>query len=319
MPSDISLQTVGVVLAVSTSNLAVLAWWRGWPKSLGRVKSWITRSLPRSAVFLASMLAAIWVAIFLVYGYPVTGDIKLYFQPYGRAVLAGAIPNVDFRSSYMPLFPYLMGAVDAIWSSDLSIPLFFTGCFALACILLGKGMVEGGATVERAGSLAIIGALNGASWFLAVGYQQDESVMLLLAVMAMVFILRRRDLTGGVVLGLGLLATKVTFGISAVALLSQSRRRRQLVMGATLAAAPCILLFALLGFNPLLMISGETGRINPPSLTALLGSLPFVYGSISPSLWAVHLLAGAWCLTMAAMFRKPRLPEVSFDGLVKTL
>ena len=177
----------------------------------------------------------LWAGIFLVYGFPVSGDVKQFYQPQGRAALSGRIPNADFTSWYMPGFAYLMGTVDYFGARDLSIPFFLILCFALASLLLPGHFRNAGKEPEAAWILTVAGVLNGASWVLAVGYQQDEALLLLLAVITMLLIFDDREMTAGVVLGLGLFFTKILFLLSAGALGLHARRRYRLALGATLS------------------------------------------------------------------------------------
>lgn len=151
----------------------------------------------------------------------------MFFQPKGRRAMRGDLPNVDFQSSYMPLFPYVMRIVDKIWPNDLAIPLFFGICFVAAGLLLRQFLIEAGTTTVLASSLFLIGMFNGATWFLSIGCQQDEVMIVLFQITAILLLLRNQPVASGTALGFGLFTTKVLFLIPAAAIILQSKKSRQ--------------------------------------------------------------------------------------------
>lgn len=301
MTEVLSLQNVLVVAAVALSSAGVGCWWAGRPAPVRRLRGWVDGRPALSQALVVSACAAIWSGIFLVYRFPISGDVKLFFQPQGRAALAGGVPNADFDSSYMPLFPYLMGLLNPAGTSDFRIPLFLAACFvATGCLLLPLARSLG-TDARCAATLVVPGMLNGGAWLLAIGYQQDESLLLLLLVIAVLLRVTDRGLASGVVLGLGLFMTKALFLVSVPALIVQRGQRRQAAVGFGLAALPLAALFLWLGWNPYRMLAGEGGALMPPSLTALLSAYPAVNAERAWVRPIAYGLAGAWILCAALL------------------
>lgn len=297
----LSMQNALVVAAVALSSLVAGCWWASWPGPARRARAWADGRPALSPALFVGACAAIWIGIFLVYRFPITGDVKQFFQPQGRAALAGGIPNRDFGSAYMPLFSYLVGFLNPPGSSDYRMPLFFTVCFAATGLLLPSLMRRAGIESRGATALTIPCLLNGGAWLLAIGYQQDETLILLLLVSAVLLRARGRGLTSGVVLGLGLLVTKVLFLVSVPAFLAQRSQRGRVLLGFALATVPLTVLFLWLGWSPFRMLTGEAGALASPSLTALLSTHPRVYTAGSWVRLLSYGLAGVWILSSALL------------------
>lgn len=292
----LSLQNALVLASVALSSLAAGCWWSGWPEPVRRLRARVDGRPALTLALVVGACAAIWTGIFLVYRFPISGDVKQFFQPQGRAALAGGVPNADFDSSYMPMFPYLMGILNPAGSSDFHIPLFFAECFvATGCLLLPLARSVG-IDSRSAATLAVPGLLSGGAWLLAIGYQQDESLLLLLLVIAIVLRARDRGLASGVVLGLGLLVTKALFLVSVPALLAQRAQRGRAVAGFAATVLPVIVLFLWLGWNPCRMLAGEAGALVPPSLPAILSVHPAVYSARAWVRPIAYGLVGVWIL-----------------------
>ncbi len=316
---DLTPQNLLVLLAVGVSNTAVALWWLDCPGPVARARAWVTARAARSAALLVIACIAIWVGIFLVYRFPVSGDTKVFYQAQGRAALRGGIPDATYNSSYMPLFSYLMGLVDALWSSDLSIPLFLTLCFTGIGLLLPRLEENREAqSKKRALGLSLIAILNGACCVLAIGYQQDETLLLLFALVAMLLMLKGQDARAGIAVGLGLLATKILFVISAWTLFLHAANRRRFLLGAAVSFLLPMALFLGLGTRPERMLSGEAHSWEPPSLVTLVGVLPSAYAFLSRHSALNHGTVGLWCLLGAFLFRR-RTPGASAGAMIRAM
>lgn len=299
---EISFQTVAVMSSVGISALACALLWSSNHKALVLARETLSARPWLSVGLVASGGLAIWTGIFLLYGHPVSGDVPEFFLPQAHAVMLGAIPNKDFASSYMPLFPYVMAATQLVWAHLLSIPLFFTLCFiGVAAILYS--MFRPTRLRGEVPWLLIIATMSGATWLLVIGYQQDEIFMMLLFLLASMFVLRGQDAAGGAGVALGLMATKSLFGIMGVALLMQARDWRKFAAGGALVVVLVGGYFMLQGLDPLRMATREAIRINPPSLTAMISMWPAAHALVMSGTWQVHAIVLAAILGAAYLFR----------------
>jgi hypothetical protein len=257
-----------------------------------------------AGAFITLVVAGLWIGIFLVYRFPVSGDVVLFYRPQARAAMSGAVPTVNFQSAYMPLFPYLIGVVDAICSSDLSIPCFLAACFLTSGLLLPTLFESPGVPSRTAWTLASVGILNGASWALALGFQQDESLLLLFVVLASILILRGRTAVAGAVLALGLLATKILFLLPAAILAWLCPEPRRLSRAAAVTFLSVAAAFVWLGFNPFKMLGGEAHQWIGPSLTDLIGVWPTAHEAFSRHGWLIQAAVATGCLVSIFLMRR---------------
>jgi hypothetical protein len=297
-------QSALVLLAAALSNLVVCATWRRHRRPTAGPLDRLLRNGVAVAGLLGIGTLAIWSAIFVVYGFPVSGDVAQFYRPQGRAAFAGQVPTMDFPSSYMPLFPYVMGVVDWISPNDLSIPLFLAVAFAASHVLWRQVLVLGGVDRAEASLLALAAAFNGAAWVLGIGYQQDEVLLTLLLVAAIGLVVSRRDAAAGFVAGLGCLATKVLFAAAAIGLGAAVSVRRRLVLGFALGLVPGLALFASAGFSLQTMLASEARSLQPPSLTVLAAAVPALSPPLRSHLW-IPQAAIALALLGIVLGRRP--------------
>lgn len=308
---EIPLQTWLVILAMTLTNVAIGLWWFGWPKPVRIIKEWISASPARTTVLTFSIAIGLWAGIFLIYKFPVTSDVAVYFQPQARAIRAGGIPNVDFQTAFMPLFPYLMAAVDWIWPHILAIPLFFMFTHVLSGLVVRRMAICGGENPVRSSALMMIGIFNGAAWLLSIGWQQDESLLVLFTALGMLMVLRGREGSAGAVLAIGLLTTKILFVIPASAVILQSRNIFRIISAFALTFIPIMSLFLLLGFDPLLMIRNEVKELIPPNVTALIVNLPPVYPHFMSAIGIAHFVGAAfWMFQVFRLSNVGKAPEL---------
>jgi len=220
--------------------------------------------------FSAFWIASIWFGIFVVYRFPVSGDVILFFQPQGRAAMSGGIPTVDFNTSYMPLFPYITGLVDKIFLGNIyGIGIFFVICLWIDILLLWK-IFRIEYTDSEKMVFGLIAIINGAITILSIGYQQDETWMLLWLEIGIFLLIEKKEWISGIIMGIGLLTTKILFGIFCITLFFIAQDRYKFVFGISL---PIILIGALLltlGVDPWTIINVEAGAFAPPSLISII-------------------------------------------------
>lgn len=312
---ELPVQTWLIILAMTLNNLAIGLWWFGWPKPVRILKDWICASGTRTTILTVSLAIGLWVGIFLIYKFPITSDVAMHFVPQARAVQARGIPNVDFQSSFMPLFPYLMAAVDWIWRHILAIPLFFMFTHVLSGLVVRQMAIYGGLDPVKSSALMIIGMFNGGAWLLSIGWQQEESLLVLFTALAMLMVFRSREASAGVVLAAGLLTTKILFVIPASAVILQSRNIFRIISAFALTFIPIMLVFLLLGFDPFLMIGEEMKRLIPPNITILIvNSLP-IYPHSKLAIGIAHFLVVAFWMfqvfRLSSVGKAPKLRRMS--------
>jgi hypothetical protein len=162
-------------------------------------------------------------------------------------------------------------------------------------------MVKGGIEPATASALMLIGALNGAAWFLGIGCQQDETLLVFFAALGGMMLLSNREILAGILLAIGLLITKILFGIFILALVTQAKNIKRVILGFVLILIPIISLFLALGFNPLRMITGESGELIPPSITFYILAVP-LHAVAGPAARITHALAGLILLIVILRF-----------------
>jgi hypothetical protein len=298
----VTQQQLLIVAAVALSNLAVCAWWIGIPAPIARLRDWVAARPARLALVMIPAVAALWLGIFVVYGFAVSGDVTLFYIPQGQAALAGQVPNADFTSWYMPLFAYLMGIVDRIGPGTLAIPLFLTICFVAAGLLLPEVSIRAGIDPATARALVPVALLNGASWVLAIAYQQDECLVLLMTIATLLLLARGRNFSAGMLAGVALLSTKILFVLTAAALATQVRRLFRFAAGGLLVVVPTLAWFLHLGFDPVRMVRGGVGHWAPPSLATLLDVWPAAHAAFHDFPWLNRVPVAAGCLAVLLIF-----------------
>lgn len=307
-------QNLMVIFAVAASNMAVAGIWLARPAVVAAMLRVLARHRAWLIATLVVVPVSLWVAIFVVHGFPVSGDVVAFYRPQGRAAMAGQIPIADFRSSYMPLFPYMVGLVDRAWSNDLSIPLFITVCYAALQVLWLQALSVGGTTANMSARLSLVACLNGAMWFLGIGYQQDEILLALFVASAILLTLQGRERTAGAMLGLGCLGTKTLLAVAAVGVVCASRRRLSMLAGMAATVVPVTALFVWLGWSPLEMMRAEARSLQPPSLTVLAAAVPGIYQEVRSHLWIAQAAIVVWLAAMLVWCR-PRIGVTPLEAL----
>jgi len=225
----------------------------------------------------------------------VSADLTNFFLPQAEAVHAGRVPYRDFQMSYAPLFPYVLAtALDVFGGGARSI-------LALFLVADLGALIAVAAAAGRRSSAAWFYAAAPIVWYFLVRYAQDETV--LAAILAAAYLLHRRGQKRAValVLGLGFVATKVTFGIFCVPFWLASRRK---VAFAFYAAIPVVVVavgFTAFGASVLAPLRDESGSLGDgPGLWRL----PVLFTPLTPgrlsTLVPLAGLAAAWVWTWRA-------------------
>lgn len=267
-------QNTALLAASLLSTTAAGVWWF----SLGGTLEPLQRRLHRSALstdlFVGTALAAAWVGIFVVYGFPVAGDVELYYIPFGREIMAGSVQGEDFFSLYMPGFNLLMGILDAAIGSPLAIPGFLALCYFGSFILARRLAEQALDDPLRARVLVTTGFMSGGGWLIGIGHQQDECWMLLLVVLGASCLASNRARCGGAILGAGLMLTKILFAFPLAAMATGSREKTRVLLSATAVVALSALALAWWGFAPWDVLANDDAYpLAMPSLSGPLISL----------------------------------------------
>jgi hypothetical protein len=300
---SLSGQELLALTAVSLSAVATVLWWQARPGPVRYIRRALTGSVGLALAALAGAALLIWAGIFLIYGFRVTGDGRVFYNQ-AHIALSGRLVSAETWSAHMPVYDYLNAVPIWIWNSLLAIPLFFTLCFVLDGLCLTLLLKRAGLDSREANALMMLGMLNGASWFLGIGFQQDEIVVVLFMLVAALLLATDRVFAGGIVLGAGCVATKLTFGLLLIAALAVSHRRLRLLAGVSAVAGPVMAAFMVAGFDPIKMVRANLSAFTPPSITTVFGG-PW-HAQIKAHIWVVHLITLAWCLAVPWMARSSR-------------
>ena len=267
-----SLQNFLVIIFVIICNLFLLVFWSN-KKKVTHYFSIIEDYLPYGLPF---FFISIWVFIFIIYKFPITGDVVNFFIPQGRLALQGLIPNKDFTSFYMPLFPYLLGAVDLMWKNDLSIGLFFTLSLCLLSFVFFRIIKHN----RRFLLLMVVGLCNSVILLLGIGHQQDEIFILLMVFLSLFSLINKNYFLTGMLLGLTVLLSKITLIIFWIPFFLLSAKKKNYLLGLFVSTVPVMLFFIISGFSPVRMVGQESIASVPPSLISLTRFIPSVYNQL---------------------------------------
>lgn len=250
--------------------------------ALGLTKRFNGLSQQRFDVFATGTLLvsrlSLYLLVFVGLRIPPRGDIPVFYRPEALAVLAGKLPYRDFLSSYAPLHPFLDGAVLGIWNSPLALVLFAIFVEAIAFprfLQLARYAFEED-KVRLAGLLYLASPMS--LQFVAID-GQDNVLIALLLVTAMLSLHRDRTLLSGISLGLAVVMVKFLPLLFAPMLLLASPRRGRWLAGFGGILALGYLPFAALRLPLLYPLQAEgqakTASDLPFLLEALFGwSLP---------------------------------------------
>ncbi|QHV93624.1 hypothetical protein [Spirosoma endbachense] len=177
-------------------------------------RSTLTALLQRAGTW---VLDGCWIALrlvpflatYIVLGYQPQSDVATFYYPIGMSALEGGIPYRDVYSCYSPLFGYWLAPFLSLWSD-------------MRMVVLAMMIVEGLAvrltfhhyqTQETMGQRLFRGVFY---YFLPLPFVMcvfsgQEDVILWLFALLAIPLMQSRPFLAGLVLGLGMLATKAVF------------------------------------------------------------------------------------------------------------
>lgn len=265
-------QGIFLLLSVITSNVLVYFWWTTKNRFVNKIKSCLSLN---TWIFMGLFILVscfLWVGLFVVYKFPISGDVFLFYSPQGEMALDGSVPIRDFPTSYMPGFVYLLGFLNAWFSGLYEIPLFFLFCFCACAWLLISIQIPMSNNNDWVSGI-VVGFFNGAIWLYSIGYQQDE-IFILFLLLAVVLVYKRTlsAYTIGMSMVIHVFLSKILMGLSLVSVFFSIRAKRQYLLGLISAAFLVLLLFQTMGISLSdLLVSGEMSAFAPPSLPNILG------------------------------------------------
>lgn len=268
-----SLQSTLVLIGTLIINFTLAFFWMQWKK----IHPFIIRFEKYTPLLIIVTLLATWAFIFLIYKFPISGDVVNFFIPQGKQAFSGSIPNRDFASSYMPLFPYIIGSIYFVWQDSRSLGLFFTICICIFFTLFFYFLRKKKIYASDNSMLLTVGLLNSTVLILGIGYQQDECYILLLIGFLLIASVNKWDLFTGIIAGFTLVLTKSTIIILLIPFLLLCEKKRDFLIGVSAITIPVLGLFLMLGFSPVMMLMGESTAIVPPSLITNFRAIPPIY------------------------------------------
>jgi hypothetical protein len=239
------------------------------PLSLDAVRLPLERRLAKSTplawtvVFFASRLA-IGLCAFTWFQLGLPGDVAHYYAGFGGAVLqSGSAAG----SPYSPVFDYLMAALLWLFRTPLSFVIFAIVAEAAAFAIAANAIGASDAPLARAvAALWLVSPISIVN--VALG-GQDEALILLAVAGAMWAVLSRRTSAAGVIVAVGIVASKVLAVFAGLPLLCLSGRRLwRGVAAAALTLGIAVLALSIAGV-PVLGFASEARRITPGNLWAI--------------------------------------------------
>ncbi|GAB3554027.1 hypothetical protein [Spirosoma fluminis] len=152
-----------------------------------------------------------FVGVYLILGYMPQSDASEYYYPISLTALDGGIPYRDVYSGYSPLFGYWIAPFLAVWRDSRMVVLVMLLVEGLAVLLTYRYYKNQDSTGDRL-FRALFYYLLPLPFTMSVFSGQEDVVLWLFALLAIPF-MDRQPLLAGVVLGLGMMATKIVFAL----------------------------------------------------------------------------------------------------------
>ena len=197
-----NLTWLKLALAVATSLLSVALLFRvaGRPSEHAFLRNAVV------GITLAKMLFCV-----LVYAFaPMEGlgsDAQRHYLPQALRVLDGEIPYRDFRTSYGPLFPFLIAPGLLLWRSPGSV--VFTMLLVEAAMLAVYASRCRGAGRSGHWRVSFLYVTSPISWYWVGAVGTNSVVIACFAMLSLALAEARRDAASGILAGLGLLFSKL--------------------------------------------------------------------------------------------------------------
>jgi hypothetical protein len=251
--------------------------------------------------------------VYLILNFAVKSDV-IFFYDTARLALDGLIVYRDFWQPYSPLFPYLNAITLAIVDSPVSI-IFLMMIYELIAIYITKTLSSYKYAVFF---IVIYLTLPAPFIFLIFGGQEDIFLWLFIALAMWCFRKTHNALHIGLILGLGILCTKILLIIPIALLLVFSKQRVKILSGLLIIGIPSIAIMLYLTGEKILaplqlgdlpfapnlvsIISPFVGGIEPNSKLLNWGGLLVILGVTSYYLRNIRSYSETWLLLFAFIF-----------------
>ena len=176
--------------------------------SLSRLYTLPRQSFDRmvNAAFIFSRFA-LYLLVFFILRIALRGDVPGFYWPEANSALAHLVPYRDFYTPYAPLHPYMDGIVISIWHSPLAIVLFAICVETLLLPLwLRVGRIFLTEQEMRLGALLYLTSAISVQFVTVNG--QNNIIIAVLLVFALLLAYRNRAFASGAAVGLGVVAVK---------------------------------------------------------------------------------------------------------------
>lgn len=224
------------------------------------------------ALFVASRLLGWFGSYVLVAGLVQNSDLMLYYVDEANLAYNGAVPYLDYPSSYGPLFPYIAGLFLPFWDSPAAI--------ALAIVLVEIAAVSW-FTIDRTRDseadpyptnlFLFVYTVHPAALYWSGMMAYNSTFTLVFWVGAILFLSRSRYFASLMILGFSLLASKVLSILVAPLALAHPDRRITSIAFAGLFFLGLLVISGLFGVDLLTPLKIEGGRSTSGNLWFLLG------------------------------------------------
>jgi len=176
--------------------------------SLRRLFSLPRQSFDRvvNAAFILSRFS-IYLGVFFILRLAPRGDVVGFYWPEAQAVLTHLLPYRDFASPYAPLHPYLDAFVIHIWYSPLAIILLAI-CVETLILPLWLRVGRIFLTEEHVRMSALLYLTNAISVQFVTIDGQNNVIIAVLLVLALLLVYRNQAFASGTAVGLGVVAVK---------------------------------------------------------------------------------------------------------------
>ena len=213
--------------------------------------------------------------VYLVLDYDVRSDAWMFYDSARQALQLKTVYR-DFDTAYSPLFPYLTALPLLLWNSGKAIVLFLILAEGLAIWLTVRVFKDNVRTAQR----AILYLITPAPLVLSVLSGQEDILMWLFGAWAvLVWQKRQDDLWVGIILGLGMVATKALMVLTLIPVFFLVKNQLRYFLGLLLVGLPAlVVMYALVGLEFLEPIQ----QANDPRTPNLWTILRPLFGEIIP-------------------------------------
>jgi hypothetical protein len=208
------------------------------------------------------------------------------------------------------LYPHLLWLATLGTGNKVLMVLFFTLCDCLAFVV-GDRLLSRDRSAQVVTLYRILYVLCPLSWFLVVGFGQEEPVLALLGELTLFASLASLDVWGGILVGVALAVTKSMFGVYAYVAWLVSRRKVVFLATAILATVLLHYSYVLRGVIP---FPFREYHNSPPSVNIWTVLFPNPPGS-AISFWVFPLLLLVVALCSFIYAHQQFKPKATVEGI----